>query len=248
MSTIEKDVILNNNSTTHISSYVMGTIWLLSLAGILIHFLDLFDSVPNPTRFILKFYIFLSTFQQIRVYFEIHKIESKPKNIIKEYGEWINLNIEKIVRYFIFISLLFGAGKITHAIYPMFSCEGKVGSRSLFCELIQPNGKYHDNIFIIGTILVFLFLIIWNICSIKYQRNIGEVKSGRKNWITFRIVLFIISFIFALTYWIYILFSGISVGAFAMITVVIYCFFTILALVLSNKSILDWVCNTFSDC
>jgi hypothetical protein len=239
--------VSKETNKSHVSEWVQGTIWVISIASIPLYFKDIInqqqDSIKNTFTVIFGL---VTLAQQISIYLDIHAFESNPDKAEKEYGDWINHWGEKILRYFIFIALLFGAGKITEAVYPWFACSGCVGTRGDFCELIKPDGINHNSLFVIGASSVFFLLLCWNGFALTFRKNDENQDKAKRNWITFRIILFTLSALFAFIFWIIILLKGSNaIGIFAMVSLVVYIITALISTLLSFDKILDFVVGIF---
>jgi hypothetical protein len=238
----------SENDKTRVSEWIQGTIWVLSLVSIPLYFHDILTKEADFGKYLATIIFgIVSLAQQIAIYLDIHSFENKIDEAKKEYGDWINHWGERFLRYMIFFGLLFGAGKVTEAIYSFLSRVGYYGSQGNFYEFIKPDGKTHNYMFVMGASFVFLFIILWNIGALYYRKKITSTEKPKKNWITTRIKFFTFSAIFALSYWLIILFDGNdAVGIFAILSLVIYSVTALIATLLSSNRILDSVVNYYS--
>lgn len=238
------------------STLVQGTIWYLSLLSIPMYFHDMLNNLLNNPFMYYTTFIFgaVTLFQQMIVYKDIHALETNRNEENNVYGEWVNKFTERSFRYLLFLSLLFGAGKITGAIYPWIRSKGNSGhlnngvydyGNTLY-NWISPIGINHGKVFVFGALSVFFILILWNIGAIYHQRKSiesTENNKSKKNWISVRIICFIASASFAFIYWVLCYWVTESVGWFSILSVGAYCFFAIIAALLNFKKILNWISN-----
>jgi hypothetical protein len=241
------DVAISEDNKAHVSTWIQGTVWFVSMASVPIYFFHLLKRETDGEKLLaIAAFGIVSFVQLILIYFDIHSFENKLAKAKEEYGDWINKLGEKIFRYLILLFLLFGAGEITEAIHPWFSNAGEIGSRGNFCEFIKPDGKIHSYLFVLGASLVFIFIILWNVFALKYRKTINTLEKTRKAWTTTRIWFFLVSAVFALCFWLIMLFDTKGVvGMYALPFVVIYLISALIATLLSFKSTQDLLIKTY---
>lgn len=231
------------------SETVQATIWFLSLLSASFYFREIVRGVDTRGEYVAAVsFGFVTLAQQIAVYFDILRYENNIEDVLKEYGAWINHWFEKTLRYLIFFSLLLGAGKITGAIYHWFPCMGELGSRGYICEVIKHEGTSHIDLFVIGACLVFLWLFLWNFSAFFFHRiqNI-QIKKGKRLVYSTRIVLFAISALMALIYWLTVYYWGKSVGNVSLLLIVTYILTAGFGTLLNSRKVVDVISRRIRD-
>lgn len=173
-------------------------------------------------------FAFASLFQQILIYFDIHSLENNKTEAASDYGIWITKTFEKILRYSIFILLLFYVGEITK-IFDYLLEEPNVGEPVSFGqEWLRTDGGKHKLLFMFGLSLAFLGQFLWNIFAFIFSNSADNCEDKRLTIINPRIIIFGLSALLSCVYWIVLLLSIDSSKEIAKILIVLYLFFTLL--------------------
>src|SRR6266436_5805275 len=190
-------------------------LWLLGLAGAVLAYVDLSAEpkllgLTNVFGHDLGFMAvvvlaFVTILQQWSVYNELEQVEKDPSKVKEEYPDWTNTRLERILRLFIMLALLLGVGKIADVIDPLMQ---KIADLLMQHDIVDLHNfliPHDQSLFVLGSLFVFVLLVIWNLFALDRRRKIArqepEKFSSDHNIICARILLFIVISSMAAFYW-----------------------------------------------
>ena len=168
--------------------------------------------------------------QQLAVYGDVHFIEDHPDIAAYDYPEWLNMPLERFLRWGILISLLFGVGKIADGLYPLAERIHCYVIRTAVTEFLRPHdaaSKFSRNLFVKGSFAVFLLLTIWNLFALGFRVKHMPKSSTTKERahdvvVTLRITMFIFLSLVCSLYWAFVFMDSPRVSDAAEILVLFY--------------------------
>jgi hypothetical protein len=154
---------------------------------------------------------------QWEIYKDFHKIEDKPESADQEYRNWIDVRLERWIRYWIMMFLLVGVGKFAEG----FSIGG-IGPK-------DPEMNLPHIFVIIGSVVVFGLLAVWNVFALvlrirnKPPTTPGDIAAFVHEWVvTFRIAIFMLLSGVCCWYWLFVLRNSPWVSGWAQLFIVLY--------------------------
>tara|TARA_R110002074_G_scaffold28292_2_gene81483 strand:- start:139 stop:819 length:681 start_codon:yes stop_codon:yes gene_type:complete len=194
----------------------------------------------------------LTLVQQGLVYHDFHKIEDGSDSAAMDYDPWLNVHLERLIRYIIIFGLLLGAGKIASVFYPMLGCHGDIGSRGDLCEWLEPDGVSKDRLFAIGCMFVFVALFFWNIGALFHRpEKMGkEEKKDRIRVIlvTARIIVFLFLTATCAVFWFLVFLTEVQIAnIFSWFVFLAYIGGVALLLSLRCERSLNWFIDKFGN-
>ena len=120
---------------------------------------------PDIEYFLAGLYGLITIAFLTLVYNDIHKIDNNEEPKDHLYAKWLGRPLELVLRYLVFTSLLFGAGKLLSALAPIGTgTRWLVHQMNPEIESVIAKGISHVEIdlFVVGALLTYGFLAIWN--------------------------------------------------------------------------------------
>ena len=175
-------------ATKPISSIVYTGLWLLALFGAGLSYLTLQENnllgfEGDFGNIVFALFGLTTLALQGAVYLDLHKIEDKLPEAKNEYPDFIERTHERVIRFFLMVSLLFGVGKIADVVSPFLKFDrvplvkldiGLKSAREAVDHAIHQDPAHSSQVlFVFGSTAVFLLLFVWNACacyhSYKYK-------------------------------------------------------------------------------
>ncbi|MCK5779125.1 MAG: hypothetical protein KAH11_10060 [Rhodospirillales bacterium] len=146
-----------------------------------------------------KIFLIATILHQGMLYYDIHDIDhgNIDEFVIEQEIGWFNSWPEYVLRLLIFVTLLFGVGKLSSILLPSLDAieeNGFVAGETLGAVKILVHQP--DVLFVTGCYYFFSFLIAWNLLSLVfYYKKAGDIKKNGKNIELWVRILFSIPFL-----------------------------------------------------
>jgi hypothetical protein len=166
-----------------ISENLYMILWALGLFAVMASYFELWsaDALGIQSYFVAGF-AFVTLFHQGFIYSDMHQLDRAPPPLVREYRNWVNSRLERVLRIGIFVALLFGVGILGDALFPLVerflplikrlqfsvSQNGATVWVSPMADL-KPNGELSRSLFVTGSICLFALLFLWNLFAIYFR-------------------------------------------------------------------------------
>lgn len=182
-------------------------LWIIGLANSALAFRTAFskrttevDQYGYAVAFGVLTLIFL-----VILYADLERIETNPTQLT-DYPDWINRKSERLLRWLIVISLLFGVGEFSKALVPILSRD--IGFERFRSSAIQFLTDSVSNSLLWGGIFAFTFLLFWNVGALKCRQRFAQrtpdatsLQQATTIITTCRICCFLLVAILSAAYW-----------------------------------------------
>ncbi|MFC1511624.1 methyltransferase [Candidatus Latescibacterota bacterium] len=170
------------------------------------------------------------------VYFDIHSIEAHKG--YQKYSNWVNRQIEIILRVLILFSLIFGVGEVAHLLSPIVNYIKIPGIQNflknfLLDENIRTVGH---SVFVKGSISAFFWLFVWNVGAISF-RSAKSFKDKRWDWIAIgREGGYVVLSVMSLIFWVLFYHNSDVLPQYALLICLLFFFFYLFDMIMRVKT------------
>ena len=243
------------------SSGMYKLLWGVGLGGAIASYVELKVETQLGARLgdLIAFVFATATIaQQWTVYSDIHSIEESPHLAARDYPVWLNTRLEWTMRVGIIFFLLFGVGKIADGFSPLLErvpCQFLTESKA--CETLKvtvieflrpqdPATNFSRNLFVTGTVFVFVLLALWNIFALgfrygNWKSTLPPEEKAHEIVVTARILWFSVLSVVCAVFWISVFLDSRLVADVAELLIVSYLLAVLIVILLRSNRPSTWV-------
>lgn len=187
-----------------ISSTLYTILFVIAIWGAIFTFfkfrIDRALEIYDPLSVVLAIAIIL---HWIMIYVDIRLLENPTPSVQSDYSKWMNIPLERGLRWSIVILMLFGAGKIAEAFMPIAKSIQRPEIKEIIVNFLDPETRkdLSSSLLVIGSIWLYSCLVLWNAFAAYFRIKNRKLIADYRPEVTFRIILFSVLSAVCLLYW-----------------------------------------------